>query len=368
MKTPLYDRHVALGARMAPFAGWEMPIQYRGILPEHEATRTGATVFDICHMGEFELTGPAAGADLDRLLTCAVGPMKDGQCRYGYLLRGDGGVLDDLTCYRWTPERFWLVVNAGTTMRDLDWVRAHVSPQTEVRDLSPALAKLDVQGPASLRLLERAFAASWPALGYFRFTGHTAGGVPMTVSRTGYTGEWGYELYFTAAAAGAIWDRLLEAGVTPAGLGARDTLRLEMGYPLYGHEMDESRTPVGLSRGAFLDLSKDFIGRAACARELESGAERYLTGLTLAGRRAARTGDAVWRDGRSVGAVTSGSLAPSLGTAVALAYLDEAATAPGTEVEVEVRGARLPARVVAPPFHTRGTARLKTPPALTVDR
>lgn len=367
MKTPIHDRHVALGARMAPFAGWEMPIQYRGILPEHEATRTGATVFDICHMGEFELTGPAAGADLDRLLTCAVGSLKDGQCRYGYLLRGDGGVLDDLTCYRWGAERFWLVVNAGTTARDLDWVRSHVSPQTEVRDLSPALAKLDVQGPASLHLLERAFAAPWPALGYFRFTEHTAGGVPMTVSRTGYTGEWGYELYFGAAAAGAVWDRLLEAGVTPAGLGARDTLRLEMGYPLYGHEMDESRTPVGLSRGAFLDLSKDFIGRAACARELESGAVRYLTGLTLAGRRAARTGDAVWRDGRSVGTVTSGSLAPSLGIAVALAYLDEAATTPGTEVEVEVRGARLPARVTAPPFHTRGTARLKTPPTLTVD-
>lgn len=363
MKTPLYDRHVRLGAKMAPFAGWDMPIQYTGILPEHQATRTGCTVFDICHMGEFELSGARAQADLERLLTMSIGTLKDGQCRYGYLLNEQGGVLDDLTCYRWSPDRFWLVVNAGTRAGDREWVIRHLSPGTAFRDISDETAKLDVQGPQSKRVLEKAFGMAWPELGYFKFTTVKIGGMPMVVSRTGYTGEWGYELYFNEAKAGEVWDRLLGAGAIPAGLGARDTLRLEMAYPLYGHELDDAHTPVGCARGAFLDMGKEFYGKAACAKDMAQGAQRYLAGLKLAGKRAARNGDTVYAGDRAVGVVTSGSLAPSLGMAVALVAIEDGCTAPGTRLEIEVHGKRLPAEVTSVPFYTQGTARAKTPPA-----
>ena len=358
MRTPLYDKHVALGARMAPFAGWDMPIQYAGILPEHHHTRTACSVFDICHMGEFELRGPGAAADLERLLTMSVGTLKDGQCRYGYLLREDGGVLDDLTCYRWGEGHYWLVVNAGTLEGDREWVRARLSPDTVFEDLSPATAKLDVQGPASRAAMERAFDAAMPELGYFRFTPLTLSGVPCLVSRTGYTGEWGYEVYLPAAEAPRFWDLLVErGGARPAGLGARDTLRLEVGYPLYGHELSTERTPVAGARGAFVDAAKEFVGAAAVRRDLAQGCPRYLCGLRLESKRAARTHDRVFVAGDVVGEITSGSLSPSLGVAVALAYVDAARTAPGTRLEIVVHGSGLPATVVELPFYRGGTAR-----------
>lgn len=361
MKTPLFETHVRLGAKMVPFAGWDMPVQYAGILAEHEATRTACAVFDTSHMGEFEVRGRSAKADLERLLTLPVSKLQDGQCRYGFLLREDGGVLDDLTCYRWADDHYWVIVNAGTLATDREWIRGHLSPDTTFRDLSPLTAKLDVQGPGSQAVLERAF-GSWPELGYFRFALREAGGIPLVISRTGYTGEWGYELYFGASVAEEFWRRVTDAGAIPAGLGARDTLRTEMAYPLYGHELDESRTPVAFARGMFLDRSKDFIGKAACERDLNTGAGRYLAGLRLLTKRAARSGDRVFAGGREAGVVTSGSLSPSLGVAVAMAYLDDAQTAPGTSVEVEVHGKRLTAGVVSLPFYTRGTARRKNPP------
>ena len=360
MKTPLYDRHIALGARMAPFAGWEMPIQYEGILQEHLHTRSACSVFDICHMGEFELSGPSAEADLERLLTMRVATIREGQCRYGYLLREDGGVLDDLTCYRRAPDRFWLVVNAGTLERDREWIRARLSAGTGFRDLSEATAKLDVQGPAAREAMQAAFGVPMPDLGYFRFTPVTLGGVECLMSWTGYTGEFGYELYFPAAEAGRFWDLLTgPGGAKPAGLGARDTLRLEMGYPLYGHELTESRTPVTAARGQFVDTGKEFIGREAVARDLAKGCPRYLAGLRLTTKRAARAGDTVVADGATVGEVTSGSLAPSLGVAVAMAMIDGPLTAIGTKLGVAVKGGVLPAAVVPLPFHTAGTARRK---------
>jgi len=357
MRTPLHDEHVRLGARIVPFAGWDMPVQYAGILAEHEATRTGCAVFDTCHMGEFEVSGPTAEADLERLLTQRVGTIREGQCRYGYLLRDDGGVLDDLTCYRFGPDRFWLIVNAGTRPGDADWVRAHLSPATTFRDLSDATAKLDVQGPVSRAVVERAFETRLPDLGYFRFATLPLAGESCVVSRTGYTGEWGYEIYFPAARATDFWRRLLESGAAPAGLGARDTLRLEVGYPLYGHELGTDRTPVPAARGAFIDVTKRFIGWAAVVRDIEESCPRYLAGLRLDSRRAARAGDAVKADGADAGVVTSGSYAPSVGAAVAMAYIDAKLTRPGARVTVESRGASLGAEVVSLPFWTQGTAR-----------
>jgi aminomethyltransferase len=362
-RTPLYDAHVALGAKMAPFGGWEMPIEYEGIVKEHHHTRAAATVFDICHMGEFELSGATAERDLERLLTQRISTIAIGQCRYGYLLREDGGVLDDLTCYRLGPDRFMLVVNAATTDSDRAWITARLSPATHFRDISEETAKLDIQGPLSRFAMENALGERLPDLKYFRFAPVTLKSVPCLLSRTGYTGEWGYELYLPPSAVADFWEILLKnADIQPAGLGARDTLRLEVGYPLYGHELSAERSPVATSRGQFVDMTKDFIGKAAVARDLQQGCSQYLWGLTLETRRAARAGDTVWDGSRCIGHVTSGSIAPSLGVAVALAFLNADAAQERRRVEVETHGKRLAATVTTPPFYRQGTARAATDP------
>jgi aminomethyltransferase len=360
MQTPLYEAHRALHARMAPFAGWDMPIQYAGILAEHEHTRKHASIFDVCHMGEFDIRGPRAEADLERLVTCRISTIKDGQCRYGFLLQEDGGVLDDLTVYRRDAEHFFLVVNAGTREGDAEWIRAHLSDGTTFTDLSTATAKLDVQGPHARDELEQALCTRLPDLGYFRFADGDLAGTPCTISRTGYTGEWGYEFYFPATEARRTWDFLLEnSGIKPAGLGARDTLRLEVGYALYGHELSAQHSPVACTRGMFIDRSKDFIGKEAVVRDLDEGVPRYLVGLQLETRRAARAHDKVLSAGKVVGEVTSGAPAPSLGVAVALAYVDRDLCEPGQALELDVRGTPLKAQVVELPFYKEGSARGK---------
>jgi aminomethyltransferase len=358
LQTPLHRKHVSLGARMAPFAGWEMPIEYEGILAEHAWTRTRTSVFDTSHMGEFSLRGPTAEADLERLLTLNVASLEPGQARYGYLLREDGGCLDDLTCYRISSDAFWLIVNAGTRATDAEWIRAHLSRSTRFEDISPHTAKLDIQGPRAKEDIESALGVQLPPLRFFRFAMRRLDGIPALISRTGYTGEFGYEFYIPAKSAIDVWNMLLKPGeIKPAGLGARDTLRLEVGYPLYGHELGPDRTPVAASRGQFIDFNKNFIGRDACLRDREKGCDRYLCGLRLASKRAARAGDKVMAGDREVGVVTSGSLAPSLNVAVALAYVDSAQTALGTKLEIESRGARLAAEVASLPFYQNGTAR-----------
>ena len=361
MKTPLFETHAKLGARIAPFGGWDMPIQYEGIMAEHEQTRKRAAIFDICHMGEFELRGPTAERDLENLLTQNIGAIKLGQARYGYLLRDDGGVMDDLTCYRLGAESFYLVVNAGTREGDAKWIRSHLSPQTEFRDVSDATAKLDIQGPASREEIEKVIGKKLPDLNYFFATEFEMLGTKTLLSRTGYTGEWGYEIYFPWNDAIRFWDAFTAGGaIKPAGLGARDTLRLEVAYPLYGHELGTDKSPVAASRGMFMDLKKDFIGKAACVRDVEKGCPRYLAGLRLETKRAARAGDKVLCGSKQAGEITSGSLAPSIGIAVALAYLDTERCPPGTKLEIAVAGGKtLPATVVELPFYKDGTARKK---------
>ena len=360
MKTALYERHVQLGARIAPFGGWDMPIQYQGILAEHEHTRTSATVFDICHMGEFELRGPSAEADLERLLTMPVGKIASGQCKYGFLLNERGGVIDDLTCYRLDHQHFMLVVNAATCAGDAAWIQKHLSPGTEFHDISSWTGKLDVQGPQSRALMEEALQVSIPDLKYFHFTRMTMLGVSCLVSRTGYTGEWGYELYMPMEAVGMFWDKLLAAGkIKPAGLGARDTLRLEVGYPLYGHELCDTRTPVDAFGKNFLALEKEFMGHEAVRAALAQPSAQQLVGLQLEGKRAARAGDKLMSGGAVVGEITSGSLAPSLGYAVGMGYINRPLSVPGQLVQVQLKGATLPATVVNLPFFKNGTARQK---------
>ena len=343
---------------MAPFGGWDMPIQYEGILAEHEQTRKRASIFDICHMGEFEIRGPSAEKDLERLLTQNVAAIKPGQAKYGYLLQDDGGVIDDLTCYRLGPDYFYLVVNAGTRPGDAEWIRGHLSPGTIFRDVSDETAKLDIQGPTSREEIEKVIGTKLPDLKYFFSTEFEMLGTKCLLSRTGYTGEWGYEIYFPWAEALRFWEKFTAGGaIKPGGLGARDTLRLEVAYPLYGHELGTDRSPIAASRGMFVDLNKDFIGKAACARDKAQGCPQYLCGLQLESKRAARAHDVLFAGGQSVGEVTSGSLAPSLGVAVALAYLRADLCAPGTALEVECHGKRLSARVVDLPFYKNGTAR-----------
>jgi len=355
--TPLHGEHVALGARMAEFGGWDMPIQYEGILAEHEHTRTQTGLFDICHMGELELTGPSAAADLERLLTMNVSTLAAGQCRYGFLLNEQGGVIDDLTCYRLGEERYMLVVNASTAEGDAAWVRQHLSPQTGFADLSDGIAKLDVQGPTSRAELENVFGQKLPDLGYFRAEYVQCLGTEMLVSRTGYTGDWGYELYFPAAEAVRIWRALLANGnIKPVGLGARDTLRLEMGYSLYGHELSLDRTPVATSRGAFIRKEGGFIGEAAVRHDLAAPRE-FLVALEFDSKRAARAHDKVFSGGAEIGQVTSGSVSPSLGKAVALAFVAAGCAAVGKVLDVEIRGKLFSAKVVELPFYKNGTAR-----------
>lgn len=354
-KTPLHAQHVELGARMGEFGGWDMPIQYAGILQEHEQTRAKASVFDICHMGEFGISGQTALHDLEKLLTCNIQTLETGQVRYGYMLNDAGGVIDDLTCYRLAADHYMLVVNAGTAEKDAEWIKKHISAETKFTDLSPSTAKLDVQGPKSREVLEAVFGGKLPELGYFRCQ---TLGIGWLLSRTGYTGEWGYEIYLpNNAVVSNLWKKLVGHDLCePAGLGARDTLRLEMGYPLYGHELSESRTPVATSRGAFINMDKDFIGKENVRAELDDP-KAVLVGLEFSSKRAGREHDPVFHEGVKVGEVTSGSVAPSLGVAIAMAFVESGFAEVGRELQVEIRGKPFPSTVVDLPFYKNGTAR-----------
>lgn len=354
-RTPLYGRHVALGARMAPFGGYDMPIQYSGIVAEHQACRTGATIFDTCHMGEFRLGGKGAVADLDRLVSCSVADLAIGRCRYGLLCDPSGGVRDDLIVYREKADGFMVVVNAGTQDDDFDWISGHLSGATRIENLSAMTAKLDLQGPRAPRLLSALLGTNVPTLPYFGFIDLLWRGGGLRVSRTGYTGEIGFELYGTPETIQEAWDGLLAQGAIPAGLGARDTLRLEAGLPLYGHELSRDRNGAEAGLDRSIAGAKDFIGCAA----LRDPARRRqrLTGIRLEDRRSARQGDSVLdAAGHVIGTVTSGSFAPTLGIAVALAYVNSNAWQSGASVRLRTARAELPGQLQTLPFHA-GTAR-----------
>ncbi|OPX23981.1 MAG: glycine cleavage system protein T [Candidatus Latescibacteria bacterium 4484_107] len=356
--TPLRDSHARRGAKFTEFGGWNMPVQYKGIIHEHKHTRSAVSVFDICHMGEFLLKGAQAQGDVARLISNSVERIRVGQCRYGFLLNESGGILDDLITYRLEEETYMLVVNACPTEADAEWIREHLSPGTVFRELSEETAKIDVQGPRALEALSDAADIPLSRLAYFHFERGKLWEFEALISRTGYTGELGYELYVKSNAAEAIWERLLEHPlVEPAGLGARDTLRLEMGYPLYGQEMDEHRTPFEAGLDPYVKLKKDFIGRDALLRQRAEGISQGLVGLLLEGRQAARHGFPILRDGVPCGEVTSGSFAPSLGRAVSLGYVPWDHRAPGTRFEIRSGHRALTAEVVPLPFYKKGTVR-----------
>ncbi len=356
-RTPLAARHDAAGARMVDFHGWLMPIQYEGIVPEHLHTRAAVGVFDVSHMGRFVFRGEAAAADLDCAVSCNVAGMSVGRCRYGLLLNEQGGIEDDLLVYRVAEHEYWLVVNASRIDHDAALIRERISSDTSFKNISASTAMLAIQGPKSKAAIAAHVDAGLDALRYYRCARGAAFGEDALVSRTGYTGELGYEIIFDAAAAERVWDAVLALpDAKPIGLGARDTLRLEAGMPLYGQDLTPDRTPVEAGLMAAVALDKEFVGRDAVAARAEAGASERLVGFALDGRRAARAHDAILLGDARVGEVSSGSFAPSLGHAIGMGYVAAHAAEAGTELTTDVRGKFIPARVVERPFYKDGTA------------
>ncbi len=356
-KTILYDSHVALGAKMAPFGGYSMPIQYSGIIKEHIAAREAAAIFDTCHMGEFLIKGANAAADLEIMLSCPVTPIKTGQCRYGFICNENGGVIDDQILYRMAENEFFMVVNAATEPADFEWLRQHLSAGTRIENLSEQTAKLDLQGPASVKIMQKLFADKIDGMKYYTWMKNHYKNIEMLISRTGYTGEIGFEIYCTNERGKAFWNDCLNLGALPAGLGARDTLRLEMGYPLYGHELDDHTNAAesGFTRAIAAD--KKFIGSAAVLDPSKKC--RLLAAIRLEGRRAARHGDKILdARGRGIGTITSGSFSPSLSCAIALGYTAIEASAIGNQVRIQTDRQELAGQIVELPFYKKATGRM----------
>lgn len=354
-KTILFEKHSKLNAKMSPFGGYLMPIQYEGIIKEHEATRKTAAIFDTCHMGEFLISGPQAIADLEKLLSCPVSTIKTGQCRYGFLCNEKGGVIDDQILYRLGENEFFMVVNASTEGNDFAWIKSHVSPSTSLTNLTADTAKIDIQGPASAKIFQKLMKDNIADLKYYHFKHNFYRNERVLISRTGYTGEIGFEIYCSNESGLSFWDDCLENGAVAAGLGARDTLRLEMGYPLYGHELNEE-TNAAESGFCKSIASKEFIGSGIVLDV--SKRTKCLKGVILEGRRTARNGDKLLSpDGLEIGYVTSGSYSPSLQCGIAMGYLISSHAVDGKQVLVKTERGELEGKVTETPFYKKATGR-----------
>lgn len=352
MKTPLFDQHVKLNARIVDFHGWEMPVWYTGIKDEHMATRSSAGLFDASHMGEIYISGDASAPFLDRILTRDISPMKPGKVLYTFFLNESGGIIDDLTVYCITPgQLYMLCVNASNTPHDLEWIHSQNREGAVIEDRSPGTALLALQGPGSADILRTCLGFELESIRYFTFTGFSTPDLgDFIISKTGYTGAGGVEIFISADKAVLLWNVLVGAGATPCGLGARDTLRLEMGYPLHGNDIDETTTPLEAGLSFAVNMNKaDFVGKAALEKQLADGLERRLTGLVLLEKGVPRQGYPCMKGDTQIGVLTSGSISPVLGCGIAMGYLDMA-IGEGEEVFVSVRSKNLRARVQKPPF------------------
>jgi glycine cleavage system T protein (aminomethyltransferase) len=361
-ETPLVERHRALGAKLIDFAGWLMPVQYGGIIEEHRAVRERAGLFDLSHMGELFVEGPQAGAALAAALVSDPPALKVGRAHYSMICAPDGGILDDLIVYRVGEERFLVVANASNAQLVSDTLTERLAGfKAILDDRSLATALVAVQGPAAAGIVGPLTDVDLEALRYYAIAEGRVAGIPALLARTGYTGEDGFEVFVEWSRADELWSTLAERGrkpgLVPAGLGARDTLRLEAGMPLYGNELDTTTNPydAGLGRVVKLEKSEDFVGRAALERVARDGPTRRLVGLVVRGRGIARHGYPVWSADRRTGVVTSGTQSPTLGMPIAMAYVAPGDAEPGTIVDVEIREQRIPAEVVALPFYRRPT-------------
>jgi len=362
--TPLAECHKLAGARMVPFSGWNMPVQYsEGILAEHKHTREKVGLFDICHMGEFRVSGSGAIEALDAIFARPVFNQRVGLCRYNFLLNKDGKVMDDLIVYRLGEEDFFIVVNAGTRPVDSEMIQSQLPENIVFEDVSDLTAKLDLQGPLAADILAKTGLNADDLPNYFNWTEVVINDIPVLLSRTGYTGELGFELYFDVDKAVDMWNYLLSfEELKPVGLGARDTLRLECGYALYGHELTEDYSPLDAGYGPMLKL-EDFPERKFTGREaLEAvPAANKLIAINLEGRRAARAGaDILDADGEKIGVVTSGAFAPSLGAAIAMAYVGAGENMNvGDTVQLSAGRATIAGKITELPFYKEGSVRKK---------
>lgn len=359
LRTPLYDLAIELNARMVGFSGWEMPVQFSGITQEHHAVRTAAGMFDISHMGKFTLSGKTVLNQLQRLVPSDLARLQPGQAQYTVLLNLQGGIVDDLIFYyqgtqasgdqRWT-----VIVNAATTDKDREWMLSHIdTSDVEFMDLSRDRALIAVQGVKAIEHLQACIDEDVSSIKPFGHLETTVLGQPAFVARTGYTGEDGFEIMSDPETAIKLWRSLLASGVTPCGLGARDTLRLEAAMALYGQDINDSTTPyeAGLGWTVHLDSKGDFIGRSILEQQKQNGVKKRLVGLQMQGRNIARHDYPILHNGESVGVVTSGTLAPTVGQAIALGYIPVELAKPGQRVDIEIRGKTYPAIVVKRPFY-----------------
>jgi aminomethyltransferase len=343
---------------MVEFAGWEMPVQYTGVMEEHQAVRRQAGLFDVSHMGEIEVRGPGALDFCQGISANDVTRMSEFQAQYNLLLNERGGVVDDVIFYRLPADVFFICVNASNIDKDYSWIVEHAGAAVEVENVSAKYAQLALQGPAAAKIIQPLTSEDLGTMKSFHFAFADVGSVRCLVARTGYTGEDGFELYCNAADAVQLWSTLLQAGapagLVPTGLGARDTLRLEKAYPLYGHELDDDTTPLEAGLEWVTKFSKPaFVGREALFKQKQEGVKRRLVGLELLGSGIARSGYELFKDGQSIGRVSSGTKSPSLGKSIALAYVVSAQAQLGNEIEVEIRGRRVQAKIVSLPFYRR---------------
>jgi aminomethyltransferase len=365
-RTVLFGLHQKLGARMTEFGGFTMPVQYGGIIEEHVAVRSSAGVFDLSHMGEFEVTGPHALALLERALTNSAARLAEGHAQYTIMCTEDGGTIDDLIVYRLGAERYMLCVNASNIASDREWLVELNRGRAEFNDVSDATSLVAVQGPRAVAILEPLAEFPIGAIARFGVASGQVAGMRCVVARTGYTGEDGFELFIDNALAMRLFEAILDAGardgIKPVGLGARDTLRLEASLPLYGHELDAATSPLAAGLKTFVKLGRDFVGAKALQAQVEEGTKKHLVGIqTDDGKIVARQGYKFFADGSEAGAITSGTFAPWLGRPIAMAYASANALKPsyalGQKIEIEVRGRRASATVVKLPFYRRGDPR-----------
>ncbi|MDO9572340.1 MAG: glycine cleavage system aminomethyltransferase GcvT [Candidatus Omnitrophota bacterium] len=358
-KTPLYDIHLALNAKIAPFGGWLMPIQYTGIIQEHNWTRAFTGIFDICHMGEFMLQADLAKSNFNDLVTINLRDMPLKSCRYGFMLNAQGGIIDDLLVYRIANAEWMIVVNAATTNGDFAYLKKHLTGATRFENISATLGKLDLQGPLAAEVLTDLVGADITTLQYYTFGYFNLLNELIIISRTGYTGELGYELYMPNNKIPELWQKLLnDQRVKPIGLGARDTLRLEMGYSLYGQDIDEGRTPIEAGLKYFISWDKEFIGKEALLKQKQAGAGRRMVYFIADSRRSPRHNYRIFYNGEDVGSVTSGSFSPSLGFGIGMGYVSREILA-GEKIILKDAAVYITAKVVNKPFYKNGTVKSK---------
>ena len=357
-RTALHATHRVLGARMVEFGGWDMPVEYSGIMQEHIAVRTSAGLFDVSHMGQIEVRGPQALALLQYVTSNDVAKLHVGQAQYSAIMHPQGSAVDDCLVHRLGDDHYFLCVNASNTDRDSDWILKHNSMGAWVRNVSSDYSLLAVQGPKAVAVVGKVTDAALADIKYYWFCQTQCCGVRGILARTGYTGEDGFEFYFSATESENVWNSLLEAGqsegLIPAGLGARNTLRLEAGMALYGHELDEETTLLEANLGRFCKFDKgDFLGRDALLKQRQEGVRRKLVGFEMSDRAVARDGYPVWVEDKQSGRVTSGSFAPFLKKSIGMTYLPPEFAGVGREIHIEIRGRIAPARLVSLPFYKR---------------